>query len=58
MTAPMHAAARIISHQERIDRLRDEIRVKLDQIEILKAEQQQEPTAASEIIAVLMRDKP
>ena len=57
MTAPMHAAARIISHQERIDRLRDEIRVKLDQIEILKAEQS-EPTAEQEIIAVLMRERP
>ena len=56
-TRAIHPAVAIISHQKRIERLREEIRTKLDQIEILKAEQG-EPTAASEIMAVLMRDKP
>ena len=56
---PIHPAVAIITHQEKIERLREEIRVKLDQIEILKAEQAQgEPTADQEIMAVLMRDKP
>ena len=57
-TRAIHGAVAIVTHQEKIERLREEIRVKLDQIEILKAEQQQEPSAAEEIIGVLMRDKP
>ena len=38
MTAPTHAACRIITHKERIERLEQEIKVKEDQIRVLRWE--------------------